>query len=121
MKKQRKKKIQTGAAFERYLAQEFATPEARAAFEADVESKIAAAQTLAVVELHRVRSRVPQATVAQRMGTPASVLSRLTHAEHPNPTFATMGKALASVGLAATIRVHKARSGEPALKVVTTR
>jgi hypothetical protein len=120
MKKQRKK-IQTGVAFERYLAQEFPTPEARAAFEADVEAKIAAAQALAAVEQHRVRSRVSQATVAQRMGTPASVLSRLTHAEHPNPTFATMGKALASVGLAATIRVHKARSGEPTLKVVTTR
>jgi hypothetical protein len=32
-----------------------------------------------------------------------------------------MGKALASVGLAATITVHKARSGERTLRVVTTR
>lgn len=120
MKKQRKK-IPTGAAFARYLAQEFPTPEARAAFKTDVEAKIAAAEALAAVERHRVRSRVSQATVARRMGTPASVLSRLTHAKDPNPTFATMGKALASVGLAATIRVHKARSGEPTLKVVTTR
>jgi hypothetical protein len=31
------------------------------------------------------------------------------------------GEALASVGLAATITVHPARSGEPSLKVVTTR
>lgn len=120
MKTQRKK-IRTGAAFERYLAQEFRTQDARATFEADVDAKIAAAQALAAVEQHRVRTGVSQATVARRMGTPASVLSRLTHAEDPNPTFATMGKAFASVGLAATITIHKARSGEPALKVVATR
>lgn len=119
--KRKPKKIQTGAAFERYLAQEFPTPEARAAFEADVEAKIAAAQALAAVEQHRVRTHISQATVARRMRTPASLLSRLTHAKDPNPTFATMGRALASVGLAATIKLHKARSGEPALKVITTR
>jgi hypothetical protein len=120
MKPQRKP-IRTGAAFERYLAREFPTAEARATFEADVGAKIAAAAALAAIERHRVRRRVSQATVARRMGTPASVLSRLTHATDPNPTFATMGKALASVGLAATITVHPARSGEPSLKVVTTR
>lgn len=120
MKKQRKK-IQGGVAFENLLAKEFPTPEARAAFEADVDAKLAAAAALAAVERRRVRKGVSQATVARRMGTPASVLSRLTHAKEPNPTFATVGRALASVGLAATISVHKAREGEPTLKVVTPR
>ncbi len=34
--------------------------------------------------------------MAARMRTPAPVLSRLTNAKEPNPTFATFGRALKS-------------------------
>jgi transcriptional regulator with XRE-family HTH domain len=52
-------------------------------------------------------SGVTQAEVAARMRTPAPVLSRLTNARTPNPTFTTFGKALKAVGLAATNKIKK--------------
>ena len=119
MTKQVRKKIPAGKAFEELLAKEFPTKERRRAFEADVETKLAAAQALAEVERGRVRAGLTQAAVAARMRTPAPVLSRLTNAKTPNPTFATFGRALGSVGLSATIKIHKARRGEPTLKVVS--
>ena len=119
MKRQVRKKIQAGAAFEELLAKEFPTKEQRSAFEADVQSKLAAAQALAEVERGRARTGLTQAAMAARMRTPAPVLSRLTNAKTPNPTFATFGRALGSVGLSATIKIHKARRGEPPLKDVS--
>lgn len=116
--KRTRAKIDAGAAFEELLAKEFPTAAERAAFEADVQAKFAAAQALAHVERHRKRAGLTQAAMAKRMRTPAPVLSRLTNAKAPNPTFATFGRALGSVGLRATIKIEKARRGAPPLKVV---
>lgn len=118
VKKRVRAKIDAGAAFEELLAKEFPTAAQRAAFEADVQAKLVAAQALAQVERHRKRAGLTKAAVAARMRTPAPVLSRLTNAKEPNPTFATFGRALRSVGLSATIRIQKARSGEPPLRVL---
>lgn len=118
MKKRTRAKIDAGAAFEELLAKEFPTMAERAAFEADVQAKLAAAQALAEVERRRKRAGVTKAAMAARMRTPAPVLSRLTNAKEPNPTFATFGRALRSVGLSATIKIQKARPGEPPLKVL---
>jgi hypothetical protein len=118
VKKRRRVKIDAGAAFEELLAREFPTAAERAAFEADVQAKLAAAQVLAEVERRRKRAGVTKAAMAARMRTPASVLSRLTNAKEPNPTFATFGRALKSVGLSATIKIQKARSGQPPLRVL---
>lgn len=118
MKKRTRVKIDAGAAFEQLLAKEFPTAAERAAFEADVQAKLAAAQALAEVEHQRKRAGVTKAAMAARMRTPASVLSRLTNAKEPNPTFTTLGRALKSVGLSATIKIRKARSGEPPLRVL---
>ncbi len=117
MKKRTRAKIDAGATFDDLLAREFPTPAERAAFEADVEGKLAAAQALAQVEFLRKRVGVTKAAMAARMCTPAPVLSRLTNAKAPNPTFATFGRALKAVGLTATIRISKARAGEAPLKV----
>lgn len=118
VKKRTRAKIDAGAVFEELLAREFPTAAERAAFEADVQAKLAAAQALAQVERHRKRTGVTKAAMAKRMRTPAPVLSRLTNAKAPNPTFATFGRALGSVGLSATIKIQKARRGAPPLKVV---
>lgn len=118
VKKRVRAKIDAGTAFEELLAKEFPTAAQRAAFEADVQAKLVAAQALAEVERHRKRAGLTKAAVAARMRTPAPVLSRLTNATEPNPTFATFGRALRSVGLSATIRIQKARSGEPPLRVL---
>lgn len=118
MRNRSRAKIDAGAAFEELLAKEFPTAAERAAFEADVQAKLVAAQALAQVERQRKRAGVTKSAMAARMRTPASVLSRLTNAKAPNPTFATFGRALGSVGLSATIKIGKARRGEPALKVV---
>ena len=118
MKRIRRQKITPGVTFEELVVREFPTAGDRAAFEADVQAKLAAAQALAAVERKRVASGATQVEVAARMRTPAPVLSRLTNAKTPNPTFATFGRALRSVGLTATIRIRKARRGDPALRVV---
>ena len=118
MKTRARKKIQPGAAFEELVAREFPSDAERAAFEADVQAKLAAARALAEVELHRRRAGVTKAAMAARMRTPAPVLSRLTNSKAPNPTFATFGRALESVGLSATITIRKARRHEPTFKVV---
>lgn len=118
MKKRTRAKIDAGAAFEELLAKEFPTTAERAAFEADIQAKLAAAQALAEVERRRKSAGVTKAAMAARMRTPAPVLSRLTNAKKPNPTFATFGRALRSVGLSATIKIQKARPGEPPLKVL---
>jgi hypothetical protein len=119
MKKRARNRITPGAAFEELLAKEFPTAADRVAFEADIQGKLAAAQALAAVEQKRMASGVTQAEVAARMRTPAPVLSRLTNARTPNPTFTTFSKALKAVGLAATIKIKKARAGEPTLRVVS--
>jgi len=118
MKKRARKRIDAGAAFEELLAREFPNDAERSAFGAEVQAKIAAAQALAEVERQRKRAGITKTTMAARMRTPAPVLSRLTNAKAPNPTFATFGRALGSVGLSATIKIQKARRGEPPLKVV---
>jgi hypothetical protein len=115
--KNRRRKIAAGAAFEELLAREFPTPAERTAFEADVAAKLVAAQALAEVDRQRKRAGVTQAAMAARMRTPAPVLSRLTNAHAPNPTFATFGRALRAVGLSATIKIRKARPGEAPLRV----
>jgi hypothetical protein len=119
MKKTRHRKIRPGAAFAELLAGEFPTAADRVAFEADVQAKLAAAHALAAVERKRTASGITQAEVAARMRTPAPVLSRLTNAKAPNPTFTTFSKALKAVGLTATIKIKKARVGEPTLRVVS--
>ena len=119
MKRKRSRtKIDAGTAFEELLAREFPTAAERAAFEADVQAKLVAAQALAEVERQRKRAGVTKAAMAARMRTPAPVLSRLTNAKEPNPTFATFGRALKSVGLSATIRIQRARPGQPPLRVL---
>jgi hypothetical protein len=119
MKRATRKKIQPGDAFEELLAKEFPTPGERQAFEADVQAKLAAAQALAAVERKRTKAGLTQAAMAARMRTPAPVLSRLTNARTPNPTFATFSRALGAVGLGATIKIHKARRGQATLRVVS--
>lgn len=119
VKRVSRKRVQPGAAFEELLAKEFPTRVDRQAFEADVQAKLAAAQALAAVERRRTKTGVTQAAMAARMRTPAPVLSRLTNARTPNPTFATFSRALGAVGLGATIKIHKARRGQATLRVVS--
>jgi hypothetical protein len=119
MKRVIRRRIQPGRAFEELLAKEFPTPADRLAFEADVQAKLAAAQALAAVERKRMKSGVKQAAMAARMRTPAPVLSRLTNARTPNPTFTTFSRALGAVGLSATITIRKARRGQATLRVVS--
>lgn len=119
MKKAARKRIAPGVAFEELLAREFPTTADRQAFEADVQAKLAAAHALTAVERKRTAAGVTQAEVARRMRTPAPVLSRLTNAKTPNPTFTTFSRALKAVGLAATIKIKKARAGEATLRVVS--
>ena len=55
--------------------------------------------------------------LARRMGR-RHALSRLLHAEHPNPRFDTLAALLAAVNITAEVRLRRAHDGEPPIQVI---
>lgn len=111
--------IDAGAAFGSLLAQEFPGKEEREQFAADVQAELATVQALAQLEEQRKALRIPKATIARRLGTPAPVVSRMFNSGEANPTLQTFAKTLAAMGLQAEIRYKKVPRGAVPLRVVS--
>ncbi len=89
--------------FERYVAEKFPTPQARAQFDAAREKVRATADLLEALDAWRDERGLSKAEVARRMATQATAISRLFNDEASNPTFATLVEMLAALDLHATL------------------
>ena len=113
----RRPKAQSAISFGEYTDQLFSTPSAKAELTAEVERIHAIADLLATLDGVREEAGVSKAHLGRRLGTPASVVSRLFKGETSNPTFERVLEISQAMGLRATLRFERRRKDEKLLEV----
>lgn len=85
--------------FEELLDREFRTEEERAAFEREVELKVASARLINALEGARAERSVSKAELARQIGKPRSVVSRLLSGHTVNANITTLAKVADALGV----------------------
>ncbi len=76
-------------------------------------------QFVQTIEAIRLKQQVTKEDLAVRMGKRREVISRLLTAQHPNPTLETVIELLSALRLTADITFHRAKEGDPPLRITT--
>lgn len=85
--------------FEELLDREFPTEEERAAFEREVELKVASARMINALEAARAELDVSKAELARQIGKPRSVVSRLLSGSTVNANIFTLAQVADALGV----------------------
>ena len=74
-------------------------------------------QLIQALDAIREQRQLNTEELAQRMGRHREAVSRLLHAEHPNPTLDTLSDLLKALNVTAEIRLRPSEENEPAITV----
>lgn len=102
--------------FDQRLQQDLQDPEFAAGYyEQDVEI-----QLMRALDEYRRREQLSTTQLAERSGMSREAISRLFHAERPNPTLSTLTELLRALHLQAEVTLRHAASGEPPIRIKET-
>lgn len=102
--------------FEQRLRQDLQDPEFAAGYyEQDV-----AMQLMRALDAYRRQERMSTTALAESSGMSRESISRLFHAEQPNPTLDTLTELLRALHLQAEVTLRRAPTGEPPIRIKET-